>query len=535
MKRFARFVFVLLLCAPRASLAAADDYPRNAALDAVHYKLSLTIKDASDEIEAETEILFEFRQDGVKTIPLDLAGLTVDRVTEDRREAKFTRAGDKLTVALSGDYRRGDRVRVAIKYHGRPDDGLIIRKNKFGDFAVFGDNWPDRAHHWFPSIDHPYDKATVEFLVTAPARLDVVANGKLIEKTSLQNGYVLTHWSETAPIPTYCMVIGATEFSIIDVGTVERAGDDVELFYYLFPKDREKGLKGYGRTKEIVEFFSNLIGPYPYEKLALVQSSTRYGGMENSSSVFLAEDLFSEGTGAHEIAHQWFGDSVTEADWRHLWLSEGFATYFGHLFFERADGRDKFIRLMRADKDEYIKSYEPYGASAPPIYDPAITDLTKLLNANNYQKGGWTLHMLRHVMGDEKFFAGVRDYYRTYRDRNALTDDLRKVMEFHYGQPLDWFFKQWIFEPGYPVYDATWSWDEAAKELKLHIAQKQSPTVFRMPLDVEFRIGGATRREVIVDAEREQTFDFKLDAKPQSVMIDPDEWVLKVLTINEGR
>src|SRR5262249_11398918 len=163
------------------------------------------------------------------------------------------------------------------------------------------------------------------------------------------------------------------------------------------------------------------------------------------------------------------------------------------LFFERADGRGKFMRLMAADRESYIKSYESYGAGAPPIYDPTITDLTKLLNANNYQKGGWTLHMLRHVMGDEKFFAGIREDYRTYRDHNALTDDLRKVMESHYGRPLDWFFKQWVFGPGYPVYDAVWSWDETSKELKLRIAQKQSPAVFGMPLDVEFKAGGATR------------------------------------------
>jgi aminopeptidase N len=108
-------------------------------------------------------------------------------------------------------------------------------------------------------------------------------------------------------------------------------------------------------------------------------------------------------------------------------------------------------------------------------------------------------------------------------------------MEVHYGRPLDWFFKQWVFEPGYPVYDATWNWDETAKALKLRVTQKQSPTVFRMQLDVEFKTGGATRREVIQVNEREQTFNFKLDAKPQSVALDPDEWVLKVLTINEGR
>ncbi|HKX31007.1 MAG TPA: M1 family aminopeptidase [Blastocatellia bacterium] len=510
---------------------ARDDYQRQEALDAIHYRLRLTLTDAGEEIRAETEILIEFKNDGVREIALDLAGLTVDQVTLDRQEAKFVRAEGQLKIALGSNYARGARCWVAVKYHGRPDDGLIIRKNKFGDPAVFGDNWPDRAHHWFPSIDHPSDKATVEFLITAPTRFETIANGRLVEKTSLQNGNTLTHWREETPIPTYCMVIGATEFSIINVGTAERDGPDVELFYYLFPKDRDRGLKGYGRTKEMVEFYSALIGPYPYEKLALVQSSTRYGGMENSSNIFLAQNAFDEGTNAHEIAHQWFGDSVTESDWHHLWLSEGFATYFGHLFFERADGRDSFRQRMAADKEGYLKAY---GSDPRPVYDPSIKDLMKLLNANNYQKGGWVLHMLRHLMGDEKFFAGIRDYYRTHRDRNALTDDLRRVMELHHGQPLDWFFKQWIFEPGYPIYDAAWSWDESKKELRLRIRQTQSSTVFRMPLDLELRLGVSKRREVIQMNEREQTFSFKLDAKPQSLALDPDEWVLKVLTLGEG-
>jgi len=515
-----------------AAWSSADDYPRNPAIDAIHYRLHLTINDSSEEIQARAEILFEFKSDGVKTIPLDLAGLSVDRITENKRETTFTRTDGKLTIALSGDYRRGERCWLEIEYHGRPSDGLIMGKNKFGDFSVFADNWPNRAHYWFPSIDHPYDKATVEFFVTAPTHWGVIANGKLIEKTNLQNGNELSHWSEAKPIPTYCMVIGATEFSIINVGAAERYGDNVELSYYLFPKDREKGLKGYGRLKQITEFFSDLVGPFPYEKLALVQSSTRYGGMENSSNIFLAQNGFSEDTNAHEVAHQWFGDSVTESDWHHLWLSEGFATYFGHLFFERADGRDRFVTLLSKDKEAYLKDY---SGDPRPIYDPSITDLMKLLNKNNYEKGGWVLHMLRHLMGDETFFAGIRDYYETYRDRNALTDDFRKVMEFHYGQPLDWFFKQWIFEPGYPIYDASWNWNETAKELTLRVTQKQSPTIFRMPLDIEFKVGNKSQREVIQVGQQEQTFSFKLDAKPQDVAIDPDEWVLKVMTITEAR
>ncbi|MFN7947568.1 MAG: M1 family aminopeptidase [Blastocatellia bacterium] len=527
-RTFARLFCLLLALVCSASAAPTfDDYPRQAALNAIHYRLHLTLTENSEEIQAATEILFEFNRDGVREIALDLDGLTVDQTTEAGREAKFTHRSGKLTIALAGSYKSGDRCLIGVKYHGRPTDGLIIRKNKFGDYAIFADNWPNRAHYWFPSIDHPYDKATAEFLVTAPARFDVVANGRLIETRSLQNGAKLTHWSESVPIPVYCMVVGATDFAVVSLGEAKTPGDEFQVSAWLFPKDRVAG-KDYGRAVQMVEFYSDLVGPYAYEKLALVQSSTRFGGMENSSSIFFGENAFGEGTVAHEIAHQWFGDSVTESDWHHLWLSEGFATYFGHLFFERADGRDKFIKLMLADKESYVQAY---GKDPRPIYDPAITDLFRLLNANNYQKGGWVLHMLRHVMGDEKFFAGIRDYYRTYRDRNALTDDLRKVMEFHYGQPLDWFFRQWIYEPGWPVYDAVWKWDESAKELRLRVAQKQSPTIFRMPLDVEISTGNRSQREVIQVSEREQTFTFKLTAKPHSVTLDPDEWVLKTLTL----
>jgi aminopeptidase N len=528
MRHRLRLLTLLLSCLIGAPSAAGDTYPRAAALDAIHYRLQLTITANSDEVRGETEILFQFNADGVREIALDFAGLTTDQVIEEQRAARFTHANDKLKIALGGDYRRGDRCRIAVKYHGQPSDGLIIRKNKYGDFAFFADNWPNRAHHWFPSIDHPYDKATAEFIITGPADYDVIANGRLIEKRSLQNGAELTHWRAETPIPTYCMVIGAAQFAILNVGEVQRDGADVPVLYYLFPKDRDRGVNGYGRVREIIEFFSHLVGPYPYEKLALVQSSTRYGGMENASNIFLAENAFNELLNAHEIAHQWFGDSVTEADWHHLWLSEGFATYFANLFAERFEGRDKFVQLMLKDKEDYLKQY---AKDPRPVYDPAITDLMKLLNANNYQKGGWVLHMLRRVMGDERFFAGIRDYYRTYRDRNALTEDLQRVMEFHYDQPLGWFFKQWIYEPGYPQLDAVWRWNASAQELTLRVEQTQAPTVFRLPLEVEFQFDKGARREKITLSERSQSFTFKLAAKPQSLALDPDEWVLKVLKL----
>jgi aminopeptidase N len=529
-RRVARAAILLLPLLFCLTAEARDNYPRIAALDALHYRLRLDLKDASGEIGGEAEIVFLVNGE-LREIPLDFGALTVDSVTVDGAAAAHRREGEHLVVTLPKVYERGRQLSVVVKYHGRPADGLFIKQSRHGDPTVFADNWPNRAHHWFPSIDHPYDKATVEFFVTAPARFDVVANGALLETTSRQDGTRLTHWSEQVPVPVYCMVIGATEFSVINTG----AWDGTPLLHYLYPKDRDAGLRDHGRALRMLEYFSNVVGPYPFEKLALVQSSTRFGGMENSSAIFFDEKAYNgsgrlEGTVAHEIAHQWFGDSVTESDWHHLWLSEGFATYFGNLFFEHAEGRERFLREMRADRDAYLKDAE---APTRPVYDPAVTDLFKLLNRNNYQKGAWVLHMLRGLMGDEKFFAGIRDYYRTYRDRNALTEDFRSRMELHAGRPLDWFFKEWIYEPGHPVYDAAWHWDEPNKTLRLRVAQRQPSTLFRMPLAVEFKTGDAAKRETIEVSQREQSFDFKLDAKPQAVAIDPDEWVLKVLTLHE--
>ena len=522
----------LLLCLC-AQAAARDDYPRRPELDALAYNIRLAIGDAGGEISAETEVVLAVRDGNVREVALDFEGLAVDSVTENGRAAKFERRDGRLLVTLDNLYTPPAFFSIAVKYHGAPTDGLYFKRNKFGDRTVFADNWPNRAHHWFPSIDHPSDKARVEFFVTAPARYDVVANGRLVETTSRQDGTRLTHWREDVPVPVYCMVFGATEFSVIDAGGL----GGTRLLHYLYPRDRERGLADHGRALRMLEFYSDLVGPYPYEKLALVQSSTRFGGMENSSNIFFDENAYDgsgrlEGTVAHEIAHQWFGDSVTEADWRHLWLSEGFATYFGALFFERADGRDKFVRMMLADKERYLKDA---AAVARPVYDPEVKDLFKLLNRNNYQKGGWVLHMLRRVVGDEKFFAGVADYYRAYRDSNALTEDFRRVMELRAGRPLDWFFRQWIYEPGFPAYEAAWHWDEPSKRVRLRVRQTQTGAPFRMPLEVEFRSGDATRREVVEMSGREQSFDFKLERRPQSVAVDPDEWVLKTLTLREEK
>ncbi len=492
---------------------------QNAAVDVLHYRIEMSLPAVGNEIAAMTELTVRPRATPLRELALDFGGLTIDEVTVDGEPASHERNGNRLTIAIG---ERPGVFRARIRYHGTPADGLFLKTNKYGDPSVFADNWPNRAHHWFPSVDHPSDKASVEFVITAPDRFDVIANGTRMETTSLQNGTKRTHWSEATPIPVHCMVFGATEFSIVRVGEASAT----EVSYYLYPRDREHGMRELGRVPQILALYSELVGPYPYDKLALVESSTRFGGMENASAIFLDEKRIDgegtlEGLAAHEIAHQWFGDSVSQRDWHELWLSEGFATYFGHLFFERAAGREAFLQRMRDDLREYVAAQRE---GARPIYDPSITDLFKLLNKQNYEKGAWVLHMLRGIMGDAPFFAAIREYYAAHRNGNASTDELRVIMERHAGQRLDWFFRQWIREAGHPVFATTWTWRDG--KTRIDVEQKQAGMVFRIPAVIELRGATGSRQSVLID-ERRELFEIPSESRPAEVVLDPDEWVLK--------
>ncbi|HYY99715.1 MAG TPA: hypothetical protein VE642_14030, partial [Pyrinomonadaceae bacterium] len=203
-RRASLLCLVAALSCAATPARARDNYARLASLDALEYRIRLSIPEASDEISAEATILFNVTADAPRELPLDFGALTVDGVTENGRAAVFRQTGGRLLVALAGAYKRGELLNVSVRYHGRPSDGLFFKRNKFGDRTVFADNWPNRAHYWFPSVDHPYDKAKVEFDVTAPARYDVIANGRLIETTTTRGGTRLTRWREDVEIPVYC-------------------------------------------------------------------------------------------------------------------------------------------------------------------------------------------------------------------------------------------------------------------------------------------------------------------------------------------
>ena len=519
------------------------EYPKD--LNALHYNIEIGIGKNSDWFEGYASIRFLVEKDKPK-LSLDFTGLYLDDLLINGNKIKYKYINGIIKVNLY-KYKSGETIVVDIRYHGIPDDGLIINKNIHGDPTIFVDNWPNRTRFWLPSIDHPYDKATVNYTIHAPVEWKVIANGYRVSSPipSLNNAIgpkenrLTWKWDVTVPIPTYNMVFGAGKLDVELLGYAacdqspasQRQDNCIEVSLWVYPEDKIKAKDSFRRAVNMVDYFTKTIGPFPFEKLANVQSSTRFGGMENASAIFYSEKSIGkgrniEGTVSHEIAHQWFGDSVTEVDWNHLWLSEGFATYFGNLFFEYEDGEKIFQDKMENNRKRIINSEN----TNRPIIDQENKDLFKLLNSNNYPKGGWVLHMLRGYMGDELFFNGIRKYYELYKYKTATTKDFQSVMENIKGENLDWFFEQWIYKPGFPIisYEEKWNYSEGRNgsvSVKISQIQKNEWPIFIIPTEICW--GGENCKSIRID-KRIQSYEFNFENKPQKVgVLDPKGLILK--------
>ena len=501
-----------------------------------HYKVALTFNETLTEITSATaEITILCLKDSLSQIDLDFGELPLDAVTVNNRTTPYTRSAGLISIKLSQQMRQGTNLVVAVSYHGKPKDGLVLTLDKAGKPSAVGDNWPNRTHHWFPCLDHPSAKATVTFSITAPKHDLVVANGKLDRVENSSSTTRTWNYTESVPIPTYCMIIAIGDFAL-----VEPPAETTLLAYYVPQTDRDYAMQGFAPANPSLKFFSQTVAPYPYEKLALIIGATRFGGMENSSAIVFPSTLFNanvqplsnvfkipEGLRdviAHEIAHQWFGDSVTEATWSDLWLSEGFAVYFAGLFIQRYEGEPDFQRYMKNEADTYF-NYEKNTRT--PIHDTNTEDLFKLLNPNNYQKGAWVLHTLRAELGDAQFFSGIRIYYDAHKNATATSEDLRAAFEKASGRDLKDFFARWIYGAGHPSYELSWQWNEKTNKVKMMLKQLQPEPAFPNAVPVDILTVNGKRRFVLKPTGRQTIDEVKLDVAPTGIIIDPENTILK--------
>ncbi len=520
----------------QAPLAARHDAerPRH---DATHYDVWIRLADSGSVFQAA--VTTAWRLTGREPVRINLdSAYRVRSLTIDGRPAAYRRQGaDLLVVTLPRTPKA--TVVTKIEYDGAPpkfvradrrqsellDDGLVQRGSG-PSRKIFADNWPNRARKWLAAQDHPSDKATVSWTIEAPSGLTVAANGALLGKEPLADGHTRWRFAIDRPIPVHTMVLGAARMAVAELAPAMCAIRCVPVSVYTYPEDSAWAVNGpFKRAPEMIDFFSTLVAPYPYSELRHVETSTIFGGMENTTIIFYDEAGYTsrrltESTVAHETAHQWFGDAASQRDWHHLWLSEGFATYSGALWAGHVGG-DSALRAAMANNREAVRRSP---ATEQPIIDPKATDLLGLLNTNNYPKGAWVLHTLRGLIGDSAFFRGIRKYYQTYEHGTALSSDLARIMSNEAGSDLTWYFTQALTQPGYPIIKVNTKLEGGHLVIELTQVQKPEFGRYRLP-NLEIKVAGRTIRVAMMGRTARTVTHWDGEGQP-TVEVDPNTWWL---------
>ncbi len=537
---------------PGDTIHYAPDRPA----DVQHVKLAIVLDFEQEMVRGTASTTFVVLYEEIRTIALDAVALQIEKVALAGGQAlEYSVTEKQLIVTLDRSYAHGESFTIDVTYQARPRAGLHFVKPAPEDptrpVQVFTYGQPRYHSHWFPCHDSPNDRATTEMIVTVPAELQTVANGRLLSTTD--NGATKTyHWLHDIPHAMYLVSLVAGDFAV-----VEDSYNGKPVTYYV-RKDRKDDAPLYmGKTPQMMRFFSEYTGvEYPYDHYAQTVVEIFTGAMEHTTATthgftLLLDQRASLDLGpeyvsvvAHELAHQWFGDLVTCRDWANGWLNEGFATYFENLWNEHDLGTDFFKHSMLELKAGYLGEDAHYRR--PVVYHVYHDGGFELFDGHLYNKGGWVLHMLRHQLGDATFRRAIKAYLELYREKEVITADLERTLEKVTGRSMARFFQQWIYSGGYPAFEVNYSWDNEQKLAKVKIKQTQKiddlTPCFVTPVDLAFTVPVAKQaengqetqvvsRHVLVgeDGQIEQSFYFPLEREPLMVRFDPDGWLLKTL------
>jgi aminopeptidase N len=493
--------------------------------DVIHYEFDWTLNFSAQSIQGNATIHGESSIQGLNTITIDLSNsMTVASIKQNKKSLSFTHQDNLLTIYLAKNHKKGESFAVEIDYSGHPTDGLYYDYHGSAPIAYSLDE-PSDARNWFPCYDHPSDKATAELNITVPSEMMAASNGTLTDTTSNPNNTVTYQWQVSYPIATYLISVAATNYVTFS-HTYTSGQEEMDVVYFVYPELLAHAKTDFANTVPQIEFYSEVFGEYPFlgEKygMALIPGGT---AMEHQTCTsFPARVINGEQTYdwliAHELAHQWWGDLVTLEDWPEIWLNEGFATYSDALWWEHLYGMAG-LKVRMQDFKSIL--FERYSGPHHAIYDPPQG---YLFSAIEYEKGAWVLHMLRFVVGEDNFWKILKTYAKTYAYDTVSTDDFKSDCEEFYGADLDWFFDQWIYEPGYPRYEYSWG-HSGPNSVRVIIEQTQEAySLYSMPIELQIVLpSGTVKRTVWVD-EKTNAFDLSFAESPSDVLFDPDEWIL---------
>ncbi len=543
------------------------NYYRSREVDVKNVSIDLRFDWDKEQAYGNTVVMLAPFED-LQKFYLDAAAMTINSVTLANGTAlKFNydakKEQDNLEIMLDRQYKRGEDISVKIDYRtsyvNKADADTAI--GSFGRGLRFikpTANEPNKPRqiwsqgetefnrYWFPSYDSPNDFRTSELKATVEKPYMVISNGKLLEVKDNGDNTRTYHWKMDTPYANYLSSIVVGEFTEIKNGDYS----GVPVYAYGYPSEAKEVAETTKRVPAMVKFFSEKTGvKYAYPKYSQTMVEDFGGGMENISATTQIEEMIhderelldgdSDSLQSHELAHQWFGDYVTCRDWSQIWLNESFATYFQALWDEESKGKDYFLMNdVRSNQNQVLATWNQ--GNRRPIVTKNYANKDAMFDNYAYPGGGSVLHMLRKHLGDELFFKSLNRYLTDNAHQPVQTEQLRIAIEQTTGQSMDWFFDQWLYKMGHPVFEVTKSYDAAKKQLTMNVKQTQKvdpnnefpqTEFFRAYVDVE--IDGNVQR-VMIEPKAENVFNFASATEPKLVNFDYEGTLLKEMTFDKS-
>ncbi len=506
-------------------------YPGDAAIDAKYYKLDLTLNYVSGSLDGTARMDAVPAAGSLNSFFLDLNNkLNVDSVVSGNAALTFTHQDNKLNVTLSRTYQQGERFSIIVYYHGVPASngfGSIEFGSHNGSPAIWTLSEPYGARDWWPCKDNPDDKAdSSQVNLTCADNLIPVSNGVLQKITDNGNGTHTYFWFNKYPIANYLISMAVTNYTVYKNYFRYSPGDSMLVVHYIYPEHFDNVKHLLDKTTGMLAIFSQRYGLYPFIDQKYGHAEFGWsGGMEHQTITSLGS--FSESIIAHELAHQWFGDMITCANWHEIWLNEGFATYSEAVYFEAVDP---------SSYGPYIESLMSYAKQAKrSVYAEDISSASTIFDyPSTYAKGAIVLHMLRGVVGDSVFFNIMKTYAASpeLRYNNASTTDFRRIAENVSGKDLGYFFNEWIYGRNYPRFRYSWDFNKTGTDIyTIHLKLTQNPNTepafFTMP--VEIKIYTAEKDTVVrlFNDQSMQEFEFPVTGRPEYLSFDPRNFIMK--------
>jgi aminopeptidase N len=514
--------------------------------DVRFYRVDLELPMTSGAMTARVRIDLTPRHDGFDTFSLHMVNLVCDSIRRAGNACTFTSGSGLLHIDLDTSFASGESLTIDIYYHrnsGVENRGFYYhaRGTQGIPHAIcYTTTEPADARYWLPCFDEPWDKAERGCVinVTTPDSMNACANG-LLDSTTTSGGKKTCWWRHDYPISTYLMVFSASRWASFKQWFETSPGESAYVQNFIWPEDSADAVAAFANVVDMVDYFSDSAryGRYPFEKYGMVEAYPfPWGGMENQTMTMVhrAWIIYGSDNGiAHEMSHQWWGDMVTCQDWREIWLNEGFAVYSDEQYEYHSRGRSAFQSMIASRAQDY---FDEEATDPRPIYAPPYPD--HLFDwGHTYCKAGWVQHMLRYVEGDtvwsepDIFFRAMRAYGDSFKYGNANTEDYKRIHEQITGLDLDWFFDEWVYNYGYPIYTLGWHGRQNGKgwEVVLELTQNNSsgaPPVFHMPVEVRvsWSGGSATFRYDVTTSPQQNVFP--VGGQPTSVSFDPNDWIL---------